>query len=187
MTEKEKMIKGFPYDPFDKELIAGRLTARRLTKEISEIPMDKERQRRHLFKELLGSTEGRFYIENPFICDYGYNIHWGDNAYANFGCIILDAAPVHIGKNVMMAPGVKILTATHPLEYEARNSGIESAKPIHIGDNVWIGGGVIINPGVTIGNNSVIGSGSVVVKDIPENVVAVGNPCKVLKSIDNPK
>lgn len=184
MTEKEKMIKGLPYDPFDKELIAGRLNARRLVKEISEIPMGKERQRRHLFKELLGSTGKRFYIENPFQCDYGYNIHWGENAYANFGCIILDAAPVHIGKNVMMGPGVQILTAAHPLEYEARNSGIEFAKPIHIGDNVWIGGGVIINPGATVGNNSVIGSGSVVVKDIPENVVAVGNPCTVIREIN---
>lgn len=185
MTEREKMVKGLPYDPRDKELTAGRLRARRLVKEISEIPMDKERQRRHLFKELLGTTAAGFYIENPFICDYGYNIYWGENAYANFGCVILDAAPVHIGKNVMMAPGVKILTATHPIEFEARNTGIETAEPIHIGDNVWLGGGVIINPGVTIGNNSVIGSGSVVIKDIPENVVAAGNPCRVIREIDN--
>lgn len=185
MTEKEKMIQGLPYNPLDKELISGRLNARRLVKEIGAIPMDKERQRRHLFKELLGSTEGRFYIENPFICDYGYNIHWGANSYANFGCTILDAAPVYIGANVMMAPNVQIYTATHPLEYKARNSGIEFAKSVHIGDNVWIGGGAIINPGVTIGENSVIGSGSVVVKDIPADVVAVGNPCRVLKPIDN--
>ena len=185
MTEKEKMINGFLYDPMDNELRAGRLKARGLVSKISEIPMDKERQRRHFFKELLGSAEGRFYIENPFICDYGYNIHWGENSYANFGCVILDAAPVHIGKNVMIATNVQILTATHPLEYEARNTGMEYAKSIHIGDNVWIGGGVIINPGVTIGHNSVIGSGSVVVKDIPQNVLAVGNPCKVVKDIDN--
>lgn len=185
MTEKQKMVEGLPYDPLDKELIKGRLNARRLIKQIGEIPMDRERQRRHLFKELLGSTSGRFYIENPFICDYGYNIHWGANAYANFGCIILDAAPVYIGANVMMAPSVKIFTATHPLEYKARNSGLEFAKSVRIGANVWIGGGAIINPGVTIGDNSVIGAGSVVVKDIPADVVAVGNPCKVLKSIDN--
>lgn len=185
MTEKEKMVQGLPYDPLDRELVTGRLNARRLVSEIAKIPMDKERQRRHLFKELLGSTGKRFYIENPFICDYGYNIHWGDNAYANFGCIILDAAPVHIGKNVMMAPRAQILTASHPLEYEARNSGIEFAKEIRIGDNVWIGGGAIINPGVTIGNNSVIGSGSVVTKDIPENVVAAGNPCRIIREIKN--
>ncbi len=187
MTEREKMTKGLPYKPHDRELVRGRLNARRLIREISVIPEDKERQRKQFFRELFAETGKNFYIENPFICDYGYNVHWGENAYANFGCIILDAAPVHIGKNVMMAPRVQILTATHPLEYEARNSGIESAVPIHIGDNVWIGGGVIINPGVTIGNNSVIGSGSVVTKDIPENVVAVGNPCRVLKIIDNPK
>lgn len=185
MTEKEKMTKGLAYDPLDKELISGRLRARKLCKEILEIPMDKEKQRRHLFKELLGSTGGRFYIENPFICDYGYNIHWGENSYANFGCIILDSAPVHIGKNVMMAPRVQLLTASHPLEYKARNSGVEFAKTIHIGDNVWIGAGVIVNPGITIGNNAVIGSGSVVTKDVPENVVAAGNPCRILKNIDN--
>lgn len=179
------MIKGLPYDPYDKELVTGRRNARRLLREIAGIPEDKERQRKHFFKELFAETGSKFFIENPFICDYGFNIHWGENAYANFGCIILDAAPVYIGKNVMLAPSVKIFTATHPLEYKERNSGIEFAKSVRIGDNVWIGGGAIINPGVTIGENSVIGSGGVVVKDIPENVVAVGNPCKVLKSIEN--
>jgi maltose O-acetyltransferase len=187
MSEKEKMTKGLPYNPNDEELVKDRLNARRLMREISAISEDNEPQRKHLFRELFAETGNEFYIENPFICDYGYNIHWGENAYANFDCIILDAAPVYIGKNVMIAPGVRLMTATHPLEYEARNSGIEFAKPIHIGENVWIGAGVIVNPGVTIGKNSVIGSGSVVVKDIPENVVAVGNPCKVLRSIDNPK
>lgn len=185
MTEKEKMISGEPYNPNDKELVKGRLNARRLMREIEAIPMDKERQRKHFFKELFAETGKSFYIENRFTCDYGFNIYWGENSYANFDCIILDAAPVYIGKNVMIAPGVRLLTATHPLEFEARNSGIEYAKPIRIGDNVWIGGGVIVNPGVTIGDNSVIGSGSVVVKDIPKNVVAVGNPCRVLKKIDN--
>ena len=185
MTEKEKMISGLPYNPHDKELAQGRLKARRLIRNISAIPEDKERQRKHFFRELFAETGSKFYIENPFICDYGFNIYWGENAYANFGCIILDAAPVYIGNNVMMAPAVKLLTATHPLEFEARNSGIETARPIRIEDNVWLGAGVIVNPGVTIGKNSVIGSGSVVTKDIPENVVAVGNPCKVLKKIKN--
>ena len=185
MTEKEKMIKGLPYDPYDRELALGRRNARRLIREISNIPEDKERQRKHFFKELFATTGKKFFIENPFVCDYGFNIYWGENAFANFGCIILDSAPVYIGKNVMMAPAVKIFTATHPLEYKERNSGIEFAKPVRIGDNVWIGGGAIINPGVTIGDNSVIGSGSIVVKDIPENVLAVGNPCRVLRQIDN--
>ena len=185
MTEKEKMIKCLLYNPRDKELVSGRLNARSLLRKIAEIPEDKERQRKHFFKELLGKTGQKFYIENPFICDYGSNIYWGENSYANFGCIILDAAPVYIGENVMMAPSVKLFTATHPIEFKERNMGLEFAKSISIGDNVWIGGGAIINPGVTIGNNSVIGSGSVVTKDIPENVVAAGNPCKVLKEINN--
>lgn len=185
MTEKEKMIKGLLYDPSDKELVSGRLKARLLSRKISEIPEDKERQRKHFFKELLGSTGQKFYIENPFICDYGFNIYWGENSYANFGCIILDAAPVYIGENVMMAPSVKLFTATHPIEFKERNKGLEFAKSITIGDNVWIGGGAIVNPGVTIGKNSVIGSGSVVTKDIPENVVAAGNPCRIIKNLTN--
>jgi maltose O-acetyltransferase len=185
MTEREKMLKGLMYDPSDKELASGRLKARLLLRKIAEIPEDKERQRKHFFKELLGRTGQKFYIENPFICDYGSNIYWGENSYANFGCIILDAAPVYIGENVMMAPSVKLFTATHPLEFKERNSGLEFAKSITIGDNVWIGGGAIINPGVTIGNNSVIGSGSVVTKDIPGNVVAAGNPCKIIRTISN--
>lgn len=185
MTEKEKMVQGLPYNPHDKELRKARTRAREILRRIAEIPEDKERQRKHFFKELFAETGQKFFIENPFICDYGSNVFWGENAYANFGCIILDAAPVYIGKNVMLAPAVKIFTATHPLEFEARNSGIEFAKEIRIGDNVWIGGGAIINPGVTIGNNSVIGSGSVVTRDIPENVVAAGNPCRIIREIEN--
>lgn len=185
MTEKEKMISGLPYDPSNKELVLGRRKARTILRTIADIPEDKERQRKHFFKELFAETGQKLFIENPFICDYGSNIYWGENAYANFGCIILDAAPVYIGKNVMLAPSVKIFTATHPVEYDARNTGIEFAKPIRIGDNVWVGGGAIINPGVTIGENSVIGSGSVVTKDIPSNVVAAGNPCRVIREIDN--
>jgi len=185
MTEREKMIQGLMYDPMDKELVRGRLHARALLRKLEEIPEDKERQRRHIFKELFAETGERFLIENSFKCDYGYNIYWGENAYANFGCIILDVAPVHIGKNVMLAPSVMLMTATHPLEAKARNSGKEYAKPITIGDNVWIGAGAIINPGVTIGENSVIGSGAIVTKDVPPNVFAAGNPCKFIKEIDN--
>jgi len=179
------MVKGLPYNPFDRDLRKARTRARTILRRIDEIPEDKERQRKHFFKELFAETGQKFLIENPFTVDYGFNIFWGENAYANFGCIILDAAPVYIGKNVMLGPSVKIFTATHPIEFEARNSGIEYAKEIRIGDNVWIGGGAILNPGITIGNYSVIGSGSVVTKDIPENVVAVGNPCRVIKEIKN--
>jgi len=184
MTEKEKMIQGLPYYPSDPGLEKARLSARKLCRAIAEIPMEAEEERKVLFRELLGNTKDTFYLENPFICDYGFNIHLGENAYANFGCIILDAAPVHIGANTMLAPRVSIFTATHPLDYQTRNTGLEFAKAVHIGGNVWIGGDVTINPGVTIGDNSVIGSGSVVVKDIPANVVAVGNPCRVLKPIE---
>ena len=185
MTEGEKMVQGLLYDPMDKDLFQARRRARLLIRKLNAIPEDKERQRRHVLADLFAETGSRFFIESPFICDYGSNIFWGENSYANFGCIILDSAPVRIGKNVMIGPAVKIFTATHPLAYEARNSGREMAKPITIGDNVWIGGGAIINPGATIGNNSVIGSGSVVTRDIPENVFAAGNPCKILKEIHN--
>ena len=183
MTEKEKMLNGLPYDPYDPELTAGRMKARHLLRELAVIPEDKERQRKHIFRQLLGTVGQRFLIENAFRCDYGYNIHWGENAYANFDCIILDAAQVHIGENVMLGPGVRIFTSTHPIDAATRNLGPESAFPVHIGDSVWVGGGAIVNPGVTIGRNSVIGSGSVVTQDIPENVVAVGNPCRVLRTI----
>ncbi|MEL7531944.1 MAG: sugar O-acetyltransferase [Bacteroidota bacterium] len=183
-SEKEKMIAGLPYDPYDEELKAGRKNARRLLRELASIADEDEPARKKIFRELFGQTEGDFFIENPFICDYGYNIFWGENAYANFNCIFLDAAPIHIGKNVMLAPAVKIFTATHPIDHKLRNTGIEYAKSITIKDNVWIGGGAIINPGVTIGENTVIGSGSVVTKDIPANVVAVGNPCTVIREIE---
>lgn len=185
MTEREKMVQGLLYDPMDKELMQARRKARALLRTIEAIPQDKERQRRHFFKELFAETGARFLIENSFKCDYGYNIYWGENAYANFNCTILDVAPVRIGKNVMLGPSVMILTATHPLEAKARNSGKEYGKPITIGDNVWVGAGAIINPGVRIGENSVIGSGAVVTKDVPSNVFAAGNPCKVIKEIDN--
>lgn len=185
MTEKEKMIQGLLYNPLDEELVAGRQNARQKMRALAAIPDEDETERKALFRELFGATGEEFLIENPFTCDYGSNIYWGENAYANFDCIILDTAPVYIGKNVMLAPAVKIFTATHPVEFAARNSGLELAKAIRIEDNVWIGGGAIINPGVTIGRNSVIGSGSVVTKDIPANVVAAGNPCKVIRVIEN--
>lgn len=183
LTEKEKMISGQPYDPYDLELEAGRKNARRLLRKLQAIEEAEESARKAIFRELFGSTGTTFFLENPFICDYGFNIHWGENAYANFGCIFLDAAPIYVGKNVMMAPAVKLFTATHPIDATERNSGIEFAYPIHIGDNVWLGGGTIVNPGVSIGKNTVIGSGSVVTKDIPANVVAAGNPCRIIRTI----
>ncbi|MBU5483631.1 sugar O-acetyltransferase [Clostridium sp. MSJ-11] len=184
MKEKEKMINGELYNANDEELVKDRNNARRLMKIYNNTTPEEGYIRKDVIKELFGKVGNDFYIEPPFACDYGFNIEWGENSYANFDCLILDGAPVKIGKNVLLAPNVKIFTATHPISPQLRKEGKEYAKPVTIGDNVWIGGGTIINPGVTIGENTVIGSGSVVTKDIPANVVAAGNPCRVIKNIE---
>ncbi|SDJ78264.1 maltose acetyltransferase domain-containing protein [Sediminibacillus albus] len=183
-TEKEKMINGNLYFAGDPQLADERKYARQLTRQFNQTRETETVQRTKLLKELFGSTGGKLFVEPVFRCDYGYNIHIGENFYANFDCTILDACEVRIGDNCMLAPGVHIYTATHPINPVERNSGAEFGKPVTIGDNVWIGGRSIINPGVTIGNNVVIASGAVVVKDVPENVVVGGNPAKVLKEID---
>ena len=140
-------------------------------------------KRNEIIKKLFGKTDGLFWIEPPFRCDYGYNIFIGENFYANYNCTILDCAKVTIGSNVMLAPNVSLFTAGHPVHWELRNTGLEFALPITIGDNVWIGGGTIINPGIIVGDNVVIGAGSIVTKDIAPNSIAAGNPCKVLREI----
>lgn len=181
-SEKEKMLAGKLYNAGDEELVSERDYARKLTFEFNHTrPSDKE-LRQKILKQLIVS-KGSFNIEAPFNCDYGYNIEVGENFYANYGCIILDVNKVSIGNNVLLAPNVQIYTATHPIDPIERLSGKEFAKPISIGDNVWVGGGTIICPGVKIGNNVTIGAGSVVAKDIPDNVIAVGNPCRVIKMI----
>ncbi len=182
-TEYEKMIDGELYFSGDETLVAMRLAARKAIHTFNTAAPEESTLRQQIIKELFGSTTDNYFIEPPFRCDYGRNIYWGDNTYANFNLTILDVAPVIIGKNVMFAPNVSIMTATHPLIASERNSGYEYAQPITIEDNVWIGAGAIVNPGVTIGENTVIGSGSVVTKDIPANVIAVGNPCRVLRTI----
>ena len=182
-TEKDKMLSGKPYKAFGEELLGERQYAKELIHEINSLRPSAVEQRNTLLKQLIGSTQGHFFIEPPFYCDYGYNIDLGDNFYSNHNLVILDCAKVSIGNNVLIGPNVGIYTAGHPLHYEHRIQEYEYAFPITIGDNVWIGGHVVILPGVTIGDNSVIGSGSVVTKDIPANVVAVGNPCKVIKTI----
>jgi maltose O-acetyltransferase len=183
MTEKEKMIAGEFYDSQDPELAAGRARSRDLTRQLAAIPMNDEASRQNLFRQLLGATGDKFFIENTFSCDYGYNIFLGENFYANFNCILLDDAPIRFGDNVMLAPAVQIYTATHQLVAEERNSGLEFAREVTIGNNVWIGGGAIINPGVTIGDGAVIGSGSVVTRDIPPRVFGAGNPCRIIREI----
>lgn len=183
MTEKEKMLAGKLYSAEDEELSALRRKARNLCWQYNQTNEDQKPLRRSILDELIGSKGKNPNIKPSFRCDYGFNISVGDNFYANYDCIILDVAPVKIGDNVMFGPRVCIYAAGHPLDPETRAGGLEFGRPVTIGSNVWIGGNTVINPGVTIGNNVVIGSGSVVTKDIPDNVIAVGNPCRVLRPI----
>jgi maltose O-acetyltransferase len=183
LTEKEKMLSGKPYKAFGKKLLNERQHAKELVFDFNALRPTKIDERNAILRLLLGTTGKNFFIEPPFRCDYGYNIHIGENFYANYNLIILDCADVIIGNNVLMAPNVGIYTAGHPIHHEPRNQEYEYAFPITIGNNVWIGGNVVINPGITIGDNTVIGAGSVVTKDIPANVIAVGNPCRVLRPI----
>ncbi|EST12364.1 sugar O-acetyltransferase [Sporolactobacillus laevolacticus] len=184
-TEKEKMIAGELYNAGDSELTADRKQARILVRSYNTSLETERDQRTALLKQLFGSTGDKLYIEPNFHCDYGYNIHVGNYFYANFDCVILDCAPVVIGDHCLLAPGVHIYTATHPLDPKKRLDGWEYAKPVRIGNNVWIGGRSIINPGVTIGNHAVIGSGSVVTKDVPDYAVVAGNPAKIIKWINH--
>ena len=166
----------------DKEVMEQQKRVRKLTQELNTVDRSDFEKIEKIVKELLGKSEGAF-INPPFYCDYGFNIEVGKNFYANYNCTILDVGKVTIGDNCMFAPNVAIYTAGHPLDAERRRSGEEYAKPVSIGNDVWIGAGVSILPGVKIGNNCVIGAGSVVNKDIPDNSLAVGNPCKVIKQI----
>ncbi|MED4473773.1 sugar O-acetyltransferase [Oceanobacillus caeni] len=183
-TEKEKMIAGEIYDPADPILVKDREEARRKVRIYNQSLESEEEKRTELLKELLGSTGESLYMEPNIRFDYGYNTYVGENFYANFDCTILDVSEVRIGDNCMLGPSVQIYTATHPLHPTERNSGIEYAKPITIGNNVWIGGSAVICPGVTIGNNVVVAAGAVVTKNVPDSVVVGGNPAKVIKKID---
>jgi maltose O-acetyltransferase len=182
-TELEKMLAGELYLASDAELENLRRNARRLTRLFNNTTEDETELRAQLLQELLGKCGSKIHIEPPFRCDYGCFISVGENFYANFGCVILDCNHVTIGDNVMLAPNVQIYGAHHPLDASTRISGPELGSPISIGNNVWIGGGAIILPGVSIGDNSVIGAGSVVTRDVPPNVVAAGNPCRVLREV----
>jgi len=183
MTEYENMINNRMYDPLDDFLVKSRQNARKLTRLFNQTTEEDGKYRKQLLKELFGKTGKSIYIEPSLKVDYGFNIEVGENFYMNYDCVILDCAKVKIGDNCMIAPKVQIYTAYHPLSAKERNSGRELAAPITIGDNVWIGGGAIINPGITIGNNVVIASGAVVTKDFPDDVVIGGNPAKIIKKI----
>lgn len=183
MNQKERMLRGLPYKAWLDNLEEERESCKEKIYEFNMLPPKERDKIPSLLKKLLGKTGEEVWIEPPFHCDYGWNIEVGENFFANYGLTILDVGKVTIGDNVQFAPGVSIYTAGHPLHPISRNSGYEYGIPITIGNNVWIGGNVIILPGVTIGDNAVIGAGSVVTKDIPDNMIAVGNPCRVIREI----
>ena len=182
-TEKEKMISGDYYDAFDPILIKERRKAKNLLHRLNVTEYRVTKKAKEILAELVPNTGTGFYIEPPFHCDYGYNIICGENVYFNVNCVVLDCAPVNIGSNVFIAPNVQIYTASHPLDAELRKT-LENALPISIGDDCWIGGNTVICPGVTIGKGCVIGAGSVVTKNIPDNSLAVGNPAKVIRKLN---
>ncbi len=185
MTEKEKCHAGELYDAnYDAELIAERIKAQDLCFEFNKLRPSATAEKEAIMRKLLGKTGNNFCFISPFCCDYGYNIEIGENFFANCNCVILDGAKVKFGDNVFIAPNCGFYTAGHPLDVTLRNQGLEYARPITIGNNVWIGGNVVVLPGVTIGDNCTIGAGSVVTRDIPANSVAVGNPCRVIKPIN---
>ena len=182
-TEREKMLDGELYLATDEELTQMHFQARRLLHEFNFSASERVKQRQNIISSLFGNIGNNFTVRPPFYCDYGCHIFAGDNLYINYDCTILDGNTVHLGNNVLLAPKVQIYTAFHPIDPTTRLSTLELTAPVIVGDNVWLGGGVIVCPGVTIGSNVTIGAGSVVTKDIPDNVVAVGNPCKVIKSV----
>ena len=177
------MLAGLPYKAWMDGLSQERLENKRKIFAFNHLEPDRLDEKEKLLKEILGKTGEYVNIEAPFHCDYGYNIEVGENFFANYNFTVLDVGKVRIGANAQIAPNVSIYTAGHPIHPDSRNSGYEYGISITIGDNVWIGGNVCIMPGVTIGNNVVIGAGSVVTKDIPDNVIAAGNPCKIIRVI----
>lgn len=183
MHHKENMLSGKLYKGSDAELVVERQRAKSLVHQFNTQDPMSVGPNDPTLSQLLGSRGAFFYIEPPFRCDYGYNIHLGNNFYANYNCVILDCAPVTIGANVLFGPNVSLFTAGHPIGPNLRRDDWEYAFPITLGDTVWIGGGSIINPGVSIGSTTVIGSGSVVTRDIPAGVIAAGNPCRVIRTL----
>lgn len=183
MNQKDRMLAGLPYKAWLDSLPEERMENKKKIYEYNNCHPEEKEKIDKLIREILGKFGTNINIEAPFHCDYGKNIEVGDNFFANYNCTILDVGKVIIGDNVQFAPNVSLYTAGHPIHPDSRNSGYEYGISITIGNNVWLGGNVVVNPGVHIGDNVVIGSGSVVTKDIPDNVIAAGNPCKVIGEI----
>ncbi len=181
-TEREKMLAGELYDPLDAELAGLRTRARELCQVLAATREVDQQERRRVLVDLFGSGGDTVGMQPPFHCDYGSNIHLGEKVFFNFGCVLLDVCEIRIGSFTLFGPGVQIYAATHPMNAELRRV-VELGKPITIGSDVWVGGGAVICPGVTIGARSVIGAGSVVTRDVPDGVVAAGNPARVLRAI----
>ncbi|MDG3008143.1 sugar O-acetyltransferase [Paludisphaera mucosa] len=181
-TEREKMLAGSMYDPFDPELVTARDRARDLCKALNATHEAQTDERRRLLRELFGAGGDTVWMQPPFYCDYGSNITLGERVFFNFNCLVLDVAEVRIGDYTLFGPSVQIYTAMHPMNAAERRLH-EYAEPIAIGSDVWVGGAAVICPGVTIGSRSVIGAGSVVTRDVPEGVFAAGNPCRVIREI----
>jgi len=180
---KERMLRGELYLADDPELAADHARAQELLERYNATPHGAQEERDRLLRELLGQLGEGVVVKPPFRCDYGRHVAIGDRTFVNYGCVMLDVAPIRIGSASQLATNVQLLTATHPVDPEPRRLGWEYAEPITIGDNVWLGGGVVVCPGVTIGDDTVVGAGAVVTRDLPAGVVAVGNPARVLREI----
>lgn len=182
-SEKQKMLDGELYFAGDPVLVAERIAARRLLVQLNTMVLDDDDNYREVLSALLPNCSDTVNVQPPFYCDYGTNITCGENTFFNFDCVVLDVAPVKIGRNGFFAPKVQLLTAHHPLNHAERCSMAEQGSPITIGDDCWLGGGVIVCPGVEIGDRCVIGAGAVVTRDIPSDSVAVGNPARVIRKL----
>jgi maltose O-acetyltransferase len=178
-SEKEKMLAGELYRAVEPELAADHLRADRLLRAYNSVGSDEPDRRTALLAELLGATGERVVVRPPFYCDYGYNIRLGRGTFVNFGCVFLDVVAIELGEDCQVGPAVQILTPDHPRDPELRRRGYESGAPVRIGGNVWIGGGAIILPGVSIGDDAIVGAGSVVTRDVPTGGTVVGNPARI--------
>lgn len=184
MTEREKIHSGRIYQPMDQEILAEQLAYLDMLKEYNDIPHTQPEKREAMLKKLFADIGENCYIESPFYANWGgHHVHFGSNIYTNFGMTLVDDTHIYVGDNTMFGPNVTIATAGHPIDPELRRRGLQFNMPVHIGKNCWLGAGVIVMPGVTIGDNTVIGAGSIVTKDIPSGVVAVGNPCRVMRPV----